>query len=245
LGLSSHGALAEFIAIKEKYCWKLNGLRKVVEDDELFEIGALIEPVGCAYNGLFVDGGGFNPGDTLVVYGTGPIGLASIALGRVAGASKIIVFDRIERRLELAKIMGADYVFNIDQLKIENLRPSDKVLELTNGEGANIQVEAAGDAPNTVPEMEDSMAPNSKIIYLGRAATLSTMNVNVLVSGAGSITGVRGHAGNDIFPNIIKLLASDRLRIKDMITARYSFDEAMKAIEISTRSTDGKIMVKM
>ncbi|MFH0814144.1 MAG: scyllo-inosose 3-dehydrogenase [Pseudomonadota bacterium] len=245
LGLSSYGALAEFIAIKEKYCWKLNGLRQVTRGDELFEIGALIEPVGCAYNGLFVGGGGFNPGDTLVVYGAGPIGLASIALGRIAGASKIIAFDMLDKRLELAKTMGADFVFNLVQLQNEKCRPSDKVLELTGGEGANIQIEAAGDAPRTIPEMESSMAPNSKIIYLGRAATFGSLNINVLVSGAGRIQGVRGHAGNDIFPNIIKLLETRRLRIGDMITARYQFSEALEAIKCSTYRNDGKILVKM
>lgn len=65
----------------------------------VFDIGALIEPVGCAYNGIFVAGGGFNPGAAVVVYGAGPIGLGAVALSRIAGASKIIAFDKVNERL--------------------------------------------------------------------------------------------------------------------------------------------------
>ena len=87
LGLSTQGALAEFAAVKANYCWKLNGLRDRYSEAEIFEIGALIEPIGCAYNGMFVNGGGLRPGETVAVYGAGPIGLAAIALARLSGAS--------------------------------------------------------------------------------------------------------------------------------------------------------------
>lgn len=245
LGLSSNGALAEFIVIDEKYCWKINKLRDVADEDTVFDIGALIEPIGCAYNGLFVSGGGFRPGDTLVVYGTGPIGLAAIALGKISGASKIIAFDKIDSRLKLAQLLGADYVYNLDQMGNQNLRPQNKVLELTNGEGANIQVEAAGAASFTIPAMLESMAPNSKIIYLGRSSDLVSIELNRLVSCAASIHGARGHAGNDIFPNIIKLIALDKLKIKDMITASYPFSNTIEAIKTSTKRDNGKIIIKI
>lgn len=244
-GFSSDGAFAEFIAVKEKYCWKLNSLRDIYWEEEIFEIGALIEPAGCVYNGIFISGGGLRPGETFVVYGAGPIGLASIALAKLAGASKIIAFDKIDQRLELAKTMGADSVFNVESLNSRNSRPSDKVLELTDGEGADIQVEAAGAAPYTIPEMERSMAPNGKIIYLGRAATSTPMFLDILVSGGNKIVGARGHSGYRIFPNIIRLIASNRLDLKKMITARYPFDKVMEAMKQSTTRIDGKILVKI
>ena len=58
LGLSTNGALAEFTAVKAKYCWKLNGLRERYAEADILEMGALIEPIGCAYNGMFISGGG-------------------------------------------------------------------------------------------------------------------------------------------------------------------------------------------
>jgi hypothetical protein len=244
-GLSSDGAFAEFIAVKEKYCWGLNELRETYGEEEIFEMGALIEPAGCAYNGIFVSGGGLVPGETLVVYGVGPIGLAAVALARTAGASKIIAFDKVKERLDLAKTMGADFVFKFDGLHGENSSSSEEVLRLTGGEGADIQIEAAGAAPETIPEMEKAMAPNGKVIYLGRAATSTPMFLDALVSGANKIVGARGHSGYMIFPNIIKLLASGRINLNKIITARYPFDKVIDAIKVSSKRTDGKIMIEI
>jgi scyllo-inosose 3-dehydrogenase len=243
LGLTSDGALTEYIAVKEKYCWKINALRDVYSEKDVFEIGAIIEPVGCAYNGMFIAGGGFHPGATVVLYGAGPIGLGAVALSKAAGASTIIAFDRIDERLTIAKEIGADYVFNIE--KIGNQKPGEKVMELTQGWGADVQIEAAGAAPVTIPEMERSLSPNGKIIYLGRAATTTPMYLDALVSGANKIIGARGHSGYGIFPSIIKLIASGKLKLEKMITARYSFENVLDAIKASTERTNGKILIRI
>lgn len=243
MGLSTDGAFAEYVAVNERYCWKINDLTEVYPEEDIFDIGALIEPVGCAYNGIFIAGGGFNPGATVTVYGAGPIGLGAIALSRIAGASLIIAFDVIDERVMLSKDIGADYAFNIN--KMNGCSPRDKVMELTKGWGADIQIEAAGAAPLTIPEMERSMAVNSKIIYLGRAATTTPMYLDALVSGANKIIGSRGHSGYGIFPSIIKLIASGRLNLEKMITARYPFVKVLNAMKASAKRTDGKILVKM
>jgi threonine dehydrogenase-like Zn-dependent dehydrogenase len=243
MGLSTDGAFAEYVAVNERYCWKINDLTEAYIEEDIFDFGALIEPVGCAYNGIFIAGGGFNPGAFVAVYGAGPIGLGAIALAKIAGASLIIAFDVIDERLKIAKNMGADFAFNVE--KLGEYRPSEKVKELTRGWGADIQVEAAGAAPLTIPEMEKSMSVNGKIIYLGRAATTTPMYLDILVSGANKIIGSRGHSGYGIFPNIIKLIAVGRLNLKGIITARYPFEKVVDAIKASTKRTDGKILVRM
>ncbi|MBI5049582.1 MAG: alcohol dehydrogenase catalytic domain-containing protein [Nitrospirae bacterium] len=240
MGLSADGAFAEYAAVSERYCWKINELENVYSGNDIFDIGALIEPIGCAYNGIFIAGGGFNPGAVVAIYGAGPIGLGAIALAKIAGASKIIAFDRIKERLDIAKEMGADFAFNINKFV-----PSKKIVELTDGCGAEIQVEAAGAAPVTSPEMEKSISVNGKIIYLGRAATKTPMYLDAIVSGANKIIGSRGHSGYGIFPSIIKLIASGRLNLEKMITARYPFEKVIDAIRASTKRTDGKIIVRV
>lgn len=241
MGLSADGAFAEYIAISERYCWKINDFREIYSEDAAFDVGALIEPVGCAYNGLFIVGDGFQPGATVVVYGAGPIGLGAIALAKIAGASQIIAFDVIDERANIALEMGADYAFNTN--KMRDYLPGEKVMQITKGWGADIQIEAAGAAPATIPEMEKSMAINGKIIYLGRAATTTSMHLDNLVSGANKIVGARGHSGYAIFPSIIKLIATGRLKLDKMITARYPFARIMDAIKSSSERTDGKILI--
>src|SRR3990167_11189577 len=116
MGLSADGAFAEYIAVNERYCWDINSLAGVYPDGDVFEMGALIEPIGCAYNGIFVSGGGFKPGDTVVVYGVGAIGLGAVALSKIAGASQIICFDIIDERIKIARDLGADYGFNVNKM---------------------------------------------------------------------------------------------------------------------------------
>jgi threonine dehydrogenase-like Zn-dependent dehydrogenase len=241
LGLSADGAFAEYVAVNARLCWNINDLERVYSGDDLFDVGALIEPVGCAYNGIFVVGGGFRPGATVVVYGAGPIGLGAIALAKASGASMVIAFDVIDERVKLATDMGADFAFNINTIK--GGRPADKVIELAGDWGIDVQVEAAGAAPVTIPEMEKAMSENGKIIYLGRAATSTPMFLDALVSGANKIIGSRGHSGYGIFPYIIKMLASGRLDIKKMITAKYPFDKILDAFAMSSKRCDGKILV--
>jgi threonine dehydrogenase-like Zn-dependent dehydrogenase len=243
MGLSSDGAFTEFVAVNARYVWKINDLSGVYHEETVYDLGALIEPVGCAYNGIFISGGGFKPGARVVVYGAGPIGLGAAALFKVAGASLIIVFDINNERVRIAREIGADHAFNIYDMN--GVQPRDKVMELTRGEGADIQVEAAGAAPQTIPEMEKCMSVKGKIVYLGRAAASTDMSLDILVSGAHKIIGARGHSGYGIFPYIIRLLASDNLKLMKMVTARYPFHRVIDALEASTKRTEGKILIEM
>ncbi len=245
VGFSSPGAFAEYIAVKEKYCWKLNALRDVCSsDDEMYEVGALIEPIGCSYNGMFVSAGGFLPGAYCAVFGAGPIGLGAVLMGRAAGAARIVVFDVVDERCALAVAMGADAAYNSLELAKQGTSPHEVIMEVTGGHGADMLVEAAGAATRTVPEIEKSYAPNGKLVYLGRAATAVEAQLDVLVSNANSISGARGHAGYGIFPNIIRMLSTGRVPARKMITSRYTFADVMDALDRSTRRTDGKIMVR-
>ncbi|MBZ0157688.1 MAG: alcohol dehydrogenase catalytic domain-containing protein [Alphaproteobacteria bacterium] len=240
LGLTHDGAFAEYIAVKAKYCWNLNRLHDRFTDEEVLKIGTLVEPIGCAYNGIFISGGGFSPGAYAVVYGAGPIGLGAVLLLKAAGAAKIIAVDVVDERLGLAKRMGADHVLNA--AGTEDLE--EIIMDLTSGWGADLQVEAAGAARQTVPMMEKLYSRRAKIIYLGRAEALATVELNRIVSGAHSIIGSRGHSGYGIFPNIIRLLQEDRLNgVGEMITSVFPFSGIADAFTTSTKRVDGKILI--
>jgi len=245
IGFSAPGAFAEYVAVKEKYCWKLDVLRSLYpSDDNLYEVGALIEPIGCAYNGMFIAGGGFHPGAYVAVYGAGPIGLGAVLMARLAGAAKIFAFDLSEPRNRLALELGADFAASPDDLKEKGTSPGEIVREMTGGHGADMQIEAAGAALETIPEIEKSFASNGKMIHLGRQETHAPMEFNTIVSGANRVIGARGHAGYGIFPNVIRLIAAGRLPAHNVITSRFPFDRVLDAFKQSTARTDGKIMVR-
>jgi len=240
IGFTIPGAFAEYIAIGAKYCWKLNALMDRYGDEEkVYEAGALVEPSSVAYNTVFERAGGFRPGAYVAVYGLGPIGLAVTAECKAAGAAKVIGFELSANRRELAKKVGADYVFDPREVT-----PHEVVMDLTEGQGADLHVEAAGAPHLTVPEMEKSLAINGKIAQVGRAATRVPMYLETLQVRRGQVFGAQGHSGHAIFPSVIRMMASGLIDMTQIITARYSLDEVVDAIARSVAREDGKIMVK-
>ncbi|MEO8074677.1 MAG: zinc-binding dehydrogenase, partial [Acidobacteriota bacterium] len=91
-----------------------------------------------------IERAGLRPGDSVLVQGTGAVGLSTIALARLSGASTVIAIGAPAARLDLARAMGADHVFDLDASsaaqRLEDVRA------LTFGEGVDVVVEAAGSA---------------------------------------------------------------------------------------------------
>src|SRR3972149_120486 len=106
---------------------------------------------------MFTRAGGVKPGGAVRVYGPGPIGFPAIALARAAGAGRIIALEVSPLRQELARKVGADDVFDPVALQKRGTRPRDVVMELTHGQGADMQVEAAGAMSKTLPEVGESL----------------------------------------------------------------------------------------
>ncbi len=245
LGFTINGAFAEYLAVGSKYCWKLDALaEKYGSADLALDLGATVEPSSVAYNAVFVRGGGFKPGAYAVVYGGGCIGLTAIGMIKAAGAAKVIAFETMAERRDLAKAMGADYAYDPVALTKQGSRPSDVVMELTHGEGADFQLEAAGAPLLTYPEMERSLAINGRIAQVGRAADKVPIFLDQFQVRHAQIFGSQGHSGNDVFPNVIRMMASGALDNRKFITARFSLAQVKDAIKQSGQRTDGKILVK-
>jgi hypothetical protein len=244
-GFVTNGAFAEYVAVKERYCWSINGLVDVYGEERVFEAGAVIEPTGIGYVGLFGNAGGFVPGAYVAVFGAGPIGLACIALARVAGASHIVALDLSASRRDLALEMGADLALDPRELEAQGVTPHEVLLELTHGYGADVLVEAAGVPAVTIPEMEQAMAVGAKIVHLGRRAGPVPSDMTLYQNRGSALYGSLGHTGQGTFGYIIRLMAEGRLDMTRMITARYPLEEAVEAIESLREREGGKVMVRI
>jgi threonine dehydrogenase-like Zn-dependent dehydrogenase len=116
-------------------------------------------------------------------------------------------------------------------------------MELSKGEGFNFFVEAAGAPHLVVPEMVKSMAINAKIVQIGRAAQDVPLYLETFQVRRAQFFGAQGHSGDENFPNVIRMVASGRLDLSPMVTARYKLAEAVVAIQKGTQRVDGKILV--
>jgi len=239
IGFTIPGAFANYIAVDEKFCWKINAIAERFGDEKkAYEVAAMTEPSCVSYNAMFSRAGGFKPGHYVAIFGTGAIGLAATGLARAAGAGMIAAFEVSPQRRELAKKVGAEFVYDPREAK-----PSDVLMELSKGEGFNYFVEAAGAPDRVLPEVEKALAINAKVVQIGRAAQKVPMYLENYQVRRSQFYGAQGHSGDENFPNVIRLVASGRLDLSPIVTGRYKLADVVQAINKSRDRTDGKILV--
>jgi threonine dehydrogenase-like Zn-dependent dehydrogenase len=192
---------------------------------------------------MFVAAGGMLPGSHVAVFGCGPIGLGAIALARATGAATIVAFDVARARVESALALGADEAWDVRELKRQGGSESEVIRRISKGWGADMVIEAAGAAVQTMPQIEKSLAAGGKVVYLGRTGERAPVMLDSLVSGASRIVGARGHAGGGVFPHILRMMEHGVLDIGGMISHRMPLMQAAEAVERSKTREDSKIML--
>ncbi len=130
-----NGAFAEYLVVPQHILYRL-------PDKVSFEQACMVEPLSIAFHAASLTPIAIN--DSVVVVGSGMIGLLVIQTLRLAGCGDIIAVDIDAGRLEMAKSVGADYLINS---KEED--PAERVLELTKGKGARLAFDVVGNKAST------------------------------------------------------------------------------------------------
>src|SRR4051794_33484879 len=129
LGIDTEGCFAQYVAIPEENVWP-------VHSDIPDHIAAIFDPLGNAMHTVMAAG---VSGRSVLITGVGIIGLMAVTIARAAGAGKILVTDVSPRRLEVAKSLGADVVFDSrDDAWPRTAR------ELTHDQGPEVLLEMSG-----------------------------------------------------------------------------------------------------
>lgn len=152
IGSRQFGSFAEYVVVPEKNAVKF-------DDEVSFEQGAFFEPATVALHGL--ERNEFRGGGTVAILGGGTIGLLTMQWAKIFGARKVVVFDIVPERLELAKRLGAEAGINtLDEKFME------QVSALTEGRGFDYVYETAG---NTITmKLAFKLAANkAQICFIG------------------------------------------------------------------------------
>jgi threonine dehydrogenase-like Zn-dependent dehydrogenase len=115
------------------------------------------------------------PGDSVLVQGAGAVGLSTVALARLCGASSVFVISAPKARLALARAMGADEVFDLDQTTAEERL--ERVRARTHGEGVDVAIEAAG-SPRAVEEGLTLVRDGGRYIVAGHYTDAGSSAIN-------------------------------------------------------------------
>ena len=115
------------------------------------------------------------PGDSVLVQGTGAVGLSAIALARLSGASTVIAIGAPQPRLDLAREMGADHALDFESTSLE--QRLEEVRALTHGEGVDVVVEAAG-SPRAFEEGLNLARDGGRYIVAGHYTDAGSSSIN-------------------------------------------------------------------
>lgn len=211
LGFDIPGALAEYALIPQEILYKLPN---TISDSE----GATMQPLGeCV---AAVAAVGLNAGDTVVVLGQGSMGLSSMQAAKVSGAGRLIVTDVRDESLEMARSLGVDETINAKETD-----PVKKVLDLTEGGGADIVIEAAGGSPevglagfDTLYQAVEMVSTGGKILEIAHFEK----PVENLPTGTFRMKCIKwmfpDFTSNKMMRHTMRLVASGRIRQKPLIT---------------------------
>ena len=159
-GYFTDGAFTEFIKVP---AWLLHR----IPDTLSFEEAAFTEPSAVAVHGV-LERTGINPGDTVLVLGCGPIGIAAAKMAQITGASDVIItgLEQDEKaRLPKAREIGIDHVVNIQKIDLDKF-----VNELTNGKGVDVVIELAGALPG-IQQAFNLVGPLGRLGIIGQPPT--------------------------------------------------------------------------
>jgi threonine dehydrogenase-like Zn-dependent dehydrogenase len=198
--------------------------------------GDVIAPINCAMGtvtqGLLSSGVGF--GDTVVIQGAGGLGLTGAAVAKDLGADNVIVMDRLQNRLDLAREFGADHVINISEHATADERIQ-SVINLTDGRGADVVLELVG-LETLLPEGVAMLRPGGTFVDIGlwfKGRTVAFDPSTIVMSGKKIMGSAMYNPG--ILPRILDFLLRTKgtRPFEKLVSHRFSLDEIDKAFDQS------------
>jgi threonine dehydrogenase-like Zn-dependent dehydrogenase len=230
LGIHMDGTFAEYVKAPCENVHKL-------PDNLDFLAGAFIEPVSCVIHSS--KAARVTHGSSVAVIGCG-LGILHGALAHLRGAAPVIVIGDNAKRLEVARLMGADVVLDVHDVK----DPVAEVRKLTEGRGADFVVEAVGTA-RTYEQAFDMVRPGGTVVAFGICAVEDTIKVRPydLVLGEKTVASSCAGVGPD-WPDAIALLAYGHVKPQAMFSMIVPLEELESALnELRTNPALIKVFV--
>jgi L-iditol 2-dehydrogenase len=224
-----------------EYVWLLPGSDLVVVNDvapEAVVLGDALRVMVHALDNL----GGIGYGDTVVVQGSGAVGVMGILLAMDAGAGKVIVVGGPTARLELVHALGADAVIDIFTMRAPERVA--RVLELTGGRGADVVLEATG-VPAAVAEGLEMVRINGRYCIAGHYGDAGTvpLNPHLINRKQVTITGAWSADNTHFLRGLTLLRKLSRETLDKLVQPRYPLEQINEALIATEKQDTVKVVI--
>jgi L-gulonate 5-dehydrogenase len=228
LGSHVDGALAEQIAVAAASCHRVRDLDP--------QLTALVEPMAIGLQAIAR--ADLQAGDSVVIMGAGPIGLAILIGANDLGARALVV-DRVPARLALARTLGADATVDVTT---DDLAGS--VRAWTAGDGPIAVFEATG-VPSLLRSAVHLVAASGTIVVVGLSADDVSMPIIEFTRKELTVVGSRNNAG--LFPAAVALVRRRRSELASLVSRTFAFEDAAAAMEfvLGDPTAVGKVLIEV
>lgn len=238
VGYQYDGGFAEYMIVPQQVL-KVDGLN-AIPDNVGFDEASAAEPFACAINAQeLLD---IEEGDTVVVFGAGPIGCMHIRIARgVHGVGRVFLVDVNAERLRMsAEAVSPDELIDASEVDVV-----ERVMELTDGRGADVVITAT--AANVTQEQAIAMAArNGRISFFGglpKNDPTITLDSNVVHYRQLHIHGANGSAPEHN-KRALQYISTGQVPVKDLITERLPLERALEAFSIVQAGSAIKVTVE-
>ena len=222
------GALKEYVVQNADMCFKL-------PDNMSFEEGALIEPLAVSMYAC--KRGDVGMGKTVCILGGGTIGILEVLCCKAMGASKIIVSDLFDKKLQKSLDRGADVVVNVAKEDMEKA-----VMDATDGKGCDVVIEAAG-VPATMSQTWKYVRKGGVIVVSGNVTEPTTYDFMALMRKEADIRTIWRY--KNLYPMLIEAVSSGKINLDGIVTQRFPFEKSEDAFNFSIEHAEDilKVMI--
>lgn len=238
LGLGMNGGFAKYVRIPGQVL-RVNPYTLFrIPEGVSFEEAALMDPLTNAYKAV-VQEGGLMPGQTVIVYGMGTIGLLAVQIARIAGAGMIFAVNRSASPVKcgLARMFGADRVLTSETDDVVSA-----ILEQTNGRRVPLIVDCAG-SNQILAQALELLQKNGRFVKVGYDREPLGISLDNYVARGIQIVG---HFAYDYqsWAHCLQLLQNGRLQVRPVITAELPLEQWEQAFAIAAQRDSVKVILK-
>ncbi len=224
LGSRRDGAFAEYVVAPAR------NLLRVPQGVSLQE-AAMTEPASVALHALR-RAGGCQPGETVAIFGAGPIGLMVAQWARLMGASQVLLFDIVEQKLALARELGFAHTYHSAQKA-----PEEVIAFLTTGQGAHLCIEAVG-VPPTLLQACTCARRGGRVVILGNPSAEVTFSPSLLSQLMRREVNLYGtwnsdyavYSADDDWHTTLQAMASGLLNLRPLVSHRVPLSRATEIL---------------
>ncbi len=191
--------------------------------------GAIIADATTTPYHAVVNRGRVKPGDTVVVFGCGGIGLNVVQIAAAVGGN-VIAVDIVDEKLAWAKKLGAQTVVNS-----ANVERVDKEIRKLTGGGADVGFECIGN-PAVQGQTFNSIRTGGRFVVVGFASKPTTLNLGKVMYREMEIVGSLGCRAVD-YPRVIELARQGKIKVKELVTAQFPLDQINEGLDVLRAGT--------